>query len=251
MSEAARRIVLHYHLFKNAGTSVDRALKAHFKEGWATHEGDTVRWPSHAVARHLVDRPEIVVLSSHTASLPVPKIAGAQVFPVIFLRHPIDRVRSMYEFEVKQGGATEASRMAERTDLKGYVRWRLDRRGDRAFKNFQTLRFAFGTFETGREADRALATVEALPFVGLVERYEASMDRLTDYLAPAFPGFRGVVTKANTTQREGESLQDRLDRMKAQLGEDLYARLVSENRHDMNLYAAAEARFGASATVAA
>ena len=33
-----RKIVFHYHLFKNAGTSVDEMLKASFGPAWVTRE---------------------------------------------------------------------------------------------------------------------------------------------------------------------------------------------------------------------
>ena len=33
-----RTVILHYHLFKNAGTSVDRLLQRNFPDAWATRE---------------------------------------------------------------------------------------------------------------------------------------------------------------------------------------------------------------------
>jgi hypothetical protein len=39
MSTAQRKVVIHYHLFKNAGTSVDRMLKEIYGERWVTHLG--------------------------------------------------------------------------------------------------------------------------------------------------------------------------------------------------------------------
>ena len=34
----SRTIILHYHLFKNAGTSIDAILKDNFDEKWVTRE---------------------------------------------------------------------------------------------------------------------------------------------------------------------------------------------------------------------
>ena len=34
----APALILHYHLFKNAGTSVDQTLSAYFGDGWRNHD---------------------------------------------------------------------------------------------------------------------------------------------------------------------------------------------------------------------
>jgi hypothetical protein len=239
----SRNIVLHYHLFKNAGTSVDHSLKANFKGYWHAHEGKASGWPSEEVADYLLAHADIKVLSSHTALMPVPVIPGATIYPVIFIRHPIDRVRSIYDFERKQTDITEGSKMAKITDLCGFVEWRLQRKGDRSLRNFQTHRFAAAIKPSQvspklSEEERALLALDTLPFIGIVEQYDRSLERLQDWLSPVFEGIDLQPTKVNVTQRSDQSLDERLAALRAELGPTLYKALVDANQSDLNLYSA-------------
>jgi hypothetical protein len=239
----SRKIILHYHLFKNAGTSVDHSLKANFRGHWHAQEGKASGWPSAEVTDYLLAHTEIKVLSSHTALLPVPVIGDTNIYPVIFIRNPIDRVRSIYDFERKQTDVTEGSKMAKITDLCGFVEWRLQRKGDRSLRNFQTHRFAAAvpaaqTTQRLSEEERALLAIDALPFIGIVEQYDRSLARLQDWLSPVFKGVELQPTKANVTQRSDQSLDERLAALRAELGPTLYKALVDANQSDLNLYSA-------------
>jgi len=243
----SRKIILHYHLFKNAGTSVDHSLKANFRGHWHAQEGKASGWHSAEVTDYLLAHTEIKVLSSHTAMMPVPVIDGVNIYPVIFIRHPIDRVRSIYDFERKQTDVTEGSKMAKITDLCGFVEWRLQRKGDRSIRNFQTHRFAAAIAESQTasklsEEARALLAIDALPFVGIVEQYDRSLARLQDWLLPVFEGIELQPTKANVTQRSDQSLDERLAALRAELGPTLYKALIDANQSDLNLYSAVVAQ---------
>ena len=239
----SRNVIIHYHLFKNAGTSVDHSLKANFKPLWHAHEGKASGWLSAEVTDYLLAHTDIKVLSSHTAMMPVPVIDGVNIYPVIFIRHPIDRVRSIYDFERKQTDVTEGSKMAKITDLCGFVEWRLQRKGDRSLRNFQTHRFAAAIPASQAapklsEEERALLAIDALPFIGIVEQYDRSLARLQDWLKPVFEGIDLQPTKANVTQRSDQSLDERLAALRAELGPTLYKALVDANQSDLNLYSA-------------
>ncbi len=186
-------LVLHYHLFKNAGTSVDEILVRNFGPLWATEEFPPCGMKSNvaAVETYLRGRPDLVALSSHTALLPVPDLGGRKVIPVLFIRHPIDRLKSAYEFERRQGADTFGSRLAKESDFAGYLRGLLASPQNRQARNFQAHRLAFNDSpEVGREEERALRTLGSLEFVGLVEAFEASMQRLVALLRTYFAEFR-------------------------------------------------------------
>jgi hypothetical protein len=236
-----RHIIVHYHLFKNAGTSLDSILKHNFGKGWREHEGPGPGWPAADVTAYLGQHPDIVVLSSHTALLPAPRLAHATTYPVIFVRHPLDRIRSIYEFERKQRADTEGARRAKETDMGGYIAWRLNRAGDRSLRDFQSYRLAFAVPEVVDgtkldEAARALKAIETLPFVGLVERFDASLTRLEDWLRPVFPHIDFKPTRANVTQRGESSLEQRLDAMRDEIGAALYDELLAVNQVDLGVF---------------
>jgi hypothetical protein len=238
-----RTIVLHYHLFKNAGTSLDKVLKTNFGARWVTKEFERRANP----ATHLREleqwinaNPEAVAFSSHTAELPTPDIPGVKVIPLIFVRHPIDRIASAYTFEHKQGGQGFGAVLARNTTLAGYAEVRLAVPQDRQCRNFQVARFSrmFGESE-GTELERGLKAVRELPFVGIVEDFGGSMQRLEDLLKPHFPDFQKSVVAENVTRDVSRSLQSRIASLRAEMGDEVYDLLVASNSDDLMLHQSA------------
>ena len=86
------KAIFHYHLFKNAGTSLDASLKENFEAGteWLTEEFPANPAKNRELVKQWVENnKEAKCFSSHTALLPVPKVQGLELLPVIFIRHPI------------------------------------------------------------------------------------------------------------------------------------------------------------------
>ncbi len=241
-----RRVFVHYHLFKNAGTSLDRMLRAQFGEAWATHEGEGPLWPAADVEAYLRRNIDVVVLSSHTALLPCALANDLLILPIVFLRHPIDRARSVYDFERRQQIDTEGAQQAKALSLPEYVEWRLARPRDRTLRNFQIHRLQFGSSDGETEWDRARATLRRLPFFGVVEHFDASTERLHRWMSAVLPGIAlpsAPVVQANRTQPVGQSLDDRLHQLRRDLGPPLYRRLMDANRDDLRIHQAVCRRF--------
>lgn len=233
-------LILHYHLFKNAGTSVDAMLKANFGARWADAEftGGSADEKRAALATLLADRSDIDAFSSHTALLPVPEVAGRTILPILFIRHPLLRIRSAYAFERQQDAQTSGALLARETDFAGYVSTQLDQPRNRQIRDFQTNRLAFGTpGPAAREHQRALTTLTALPFVGLVERYDASIARFSAMIRAMFPAFEPLVVRRNATSDSAhEPIHLQLERLRNELGDALYAALSAANAHDLEIF---------------
>lgn len=238
--KALRPLLLHYHIFKNAGTSVDRMLRANFGERWLEHEftGGTIKDRNERFREFLAQRTELDAFSSHTAMLPVPVLPGRKVFPVIFVRHPLLRLRSAYQFERRQDAETKGALLAKSTDLAGYLTALLDDPKMRQARNFQGFRFAAGTpGPAAHEARRARETLAALPFVGLVEAYDESVERLGQLVRPLFPDFRAMALHENATSADrAATVADKLDALRGEIGPALFDRLVAENALDLELF---------------
>ena len=84
-----RPIIIHYHLFKNAGTSVDAILQRNFGARWTSREYPPRSTPD-AARSFLAANPHIAALSSHTLPLPPPDIPDAEILPILFIRHPLE-----------------------------------------------------------------------------------------------------------------------------------------------------------------
>ncbi len=202
-----RTIILHYHLFKNAGTSLDRILQKNFGAGWVTAEFDGKGGDNRgAVADWIASTPDAVAYSSHTMLGPVPQVDGVRVVPIVLLRDPVKRIKSAYRFERKQQAETWGAQLAKRHDFEGYVNARLARPNDRQCRNFQTARLASMCPGDTPELDRALQAMDILRKTGVIGRVEAFDDalaQLSTRLHDSHPEFTWESTKANVSQSGG------------------------------------------------
>lgn len=237
-----RKIIFHYHLFKNAGTSLDFTLKQHFspeKEEWVTAEFPAHEGRNRAMVRDWVMKSESALcFSSHTAFLPTPSLEGVEVFPIIFVRHPIDRIASAYAFEKKQGADTFGSVLARNTDLKGYIETRLSVPIDRQCRNFHVQRLATNyPSENLSEVEKAKRAIRDLPFIGLVEKFSDSLSLLTSKLQDfGFENIRLEATEQNVSQKKSDNLKGKLDIIRDRIGSDLYSKLLEANKDDLEIY---------------
>ena len=171
---ADRSVIIHYHLFKNAGSSVDAILRHNFGDGWVEIEGpDGKKLTSEMMADYITANPDKVAISSHTAEICLPKIDNVNIIPIFFFRHPIDRIQSAYEFERIQDSDSPGSRAAKEGDFSHYMLWRVSTPMMSQIVNFHAVRLKdFNRFTTMREAHlfrrRAVQTLRQLPVVGLV-----------------------------------------------------------------------------------
>ncbi len=252
-----RNVILHYHIFKNAGSSIERLLSTGLGDRSGSVDGPNP-WSiltADQVRRHLLERPELVALTSHHARPPVPAHPDWRVFPIVILRHPIDRVASIHRFEKDQDEPTPGSRMARKSSFADYVRWRLGETGEPVspvIRDFQTLNLSSAQLEvedprtaraSRRHLDSAKEFLESLPAFGLVEEFDESIARLRRWLRPSFPELELVPVRANVSQEPGSTLPGRVREMRSRLGDPLYQAILDANRLDLELYQFAEVLF--------
>ena len=195
-----RTIILHYHLFKNAGSSVDAILKRNFPGKWVTREFPRAPGGNTPLVENWIrEMPDAIAFSSHTMVGPIPQVDGVRIVPLMLLRDPIERIKSAYRFERTQVADTWGAQLAKEHDFEGYVRARLARYGDRQCRNFQTARLASLIPAPGTELERAKGALQALTVVGRVEAFGEAMVRLAADLARAYPSFAYAAVKANTS----------------------------------------------------
>jgi len=241
-----RHIVIHYHIFKNAGSTIDEFLRNNFRDSCSSLEGNTP-WDtmsSDRILRHVAENPTIKAISSHQARLPEPMHPDTVFYPLIFLRHPIDRVGSVYAFERRQARTPLrlGVKIAQEQDLAGYVRWRLSYGNGAVIRNFQTVHLA------GRERDMRLANatlvdfhialeqLSRLHYFGIVELFSISVVHMAKYLSPGFGSLNTFFEVKNKSQGRRTSMKERLADIEAALGPQLHTELLEKNALDLELY---------------
>lgn len=251
-----RFVIVHYHLFKNAGTTVDGILNRNFADGEHGHIEGQHPWSTvspEELLEFVASNPGLRAVSSHQARLPLPHHPGITFIPILFLRHPLDRFASVYEFERRQSpdSTSPSVAIAQSGGLREFAEWTVSREATAVCRNFQVIhlagiqgdmRYARATHE---DYLRALSALDALPLFGLVEAFDESIAAVSDLLRPAIGEMKREIVIENSSPRRNGSLDDRIDHIKKELGDTLFRDLMEINALDMLLYESARDKFSA------
>lgn len=235
-----RKIIFHYHLFKNAGTSLDESFRSTLDASqWATSEFDSdIELNRIGVKQWIESNTEVVCFSSHTALLPPPVMENIDILPLIFVRHPIDRIASVYAFECKQDIDSYGSKLAKSSSFSEYVLTRINRKNDHQCNNFHAYRLAsMSSNDKLNFEDSALDAIDSLDVVGLVDAFPESIEvfnrKIHDF------GLGKVVLDSrhkNATRSVKIPMEERLEQIRRDLGSALFDRLLEVNYIDMRIY---------------
>jgi len=238
-----RNILLHVHIFKNAGSSFDDALKSFFGNAFVDHREDVdlVRGKQKYLEKYLENHPKIKAFSSHSIHFIPEDNKFFKFHPVYFLRHPIDRVRSVYNFERKQTPATtQGAKKAKELEFQEYLRWYLKKESPATIRNAQTI-FLSGDGPSPSDIDKkfvkAIKTLESSSLIGVVDRYDESMVVFEENLRVFFPMIDLSYIRRNVTDSNlHESVWDKSNKLLALLENDVKMELLEANTYDMELY---------------
>lgn len=240
-------LLVHYHIFKNAGTSFEWALHQVFGDGFRSFDKETPRGfvSAEDLADLAVGHPDLRAVSSHQAAPPGPRIAGRRVLTSILIRDPIARVRSIYAFERSQQASTTGAIKAKELSFRQYVDWRLQT-SPAMLCNYQVHFCTRAKHGAGGRPDRerlaeAIANLDAVDVVGTVARYDEWISLAESVLAGAFPGLTLPSAHRNVTSAGKLPEAEILQRLVAELGKEAARYLVQNNKLDMCLYQVADA----------
>jgi hypothetical protein len=104
-------LLIHYHIFKNAGTSFEWALQQAFGDRFRQYDSPSPGGVIFAreLARLARREPDLVAISSHQAVPPAPRVRGRKILTSILVRDPIARIGSIYAFERGQNAQTSGA----------------------------------------------------------------------------------------------------------------------------------------------
>jgi hypothetical protein len=245
----AEPLLIHYHIFKNAGTSFQSALEQVF--GVHVHSYDSANsgglLSADDLVRYATMAPEAKAIFSHQAVLPPPRVRGRSIISSILIRDPMARIRSIYAFERRQNRVTPGALKAKELDLKGYVEWRLSN-SPAMVCNYQVSFCSRGKDTpqnkepTEDHLQQAIQNLDQIDIVGTVERYHEWLALAQSILAKSFPNISLALVRRNVTEeRADRSHEAILDDLRKELGLKLADRLLACNYLDMCLHQVADA----------
>ncbi len=239
-----RPVIVHCHLFKNAGSTLDWSLKRQFGAGFIDHrDDDSMRRGASFLGPYIEGHTRLSALSSHEVRLPLPVSEAFQVLPIIALRHPIDRARSVYDFERRQEADTPGAIHAKQLSFADYIRWRMQPDVRPVIRNFHCC-FCISNFDTmigEQEYFDSVALLSRTPLLVIVERYDESMILLEHNLEQYFPDIDLSYVRQNETPGREGSLEQRVAAVFDELGAELTVEFREKNHWDMKLYEDAQA----------
>ena len=201
---AVRKVILHYHIFKNAGTSFNNALHEVFRDAFMEFDGSTAAHtiPPEQIADVIREHPEKWAFSTHQGMLPAPELPDCRVMTTLLLRHPLSRISSIYHFERIQDSQSPGAINAKRLSFGDYLRWRWDQ--SPAFFCFQAFFCARSAAHPGFRpletlTERALANLAKVDCVGTVEQYDLFLRRSAHLVAVIRPGATLTQVHANAS----------------------------------------------------
>jgi hypothetical protein len=242
---ATRFLIVHYHIFKNGGSTIASILEREFHNGFATVHGpnDVSVVDQTSLADFVADHASIQAISSHHLRYPKPVLPNAIIFDCCFLRHPLDRLQSLYSYFQKILADDPLCRLARQEHPRSFFKKLLDS-APHLVSNVQVTMLAQGGAFT-RPVDTADVEVAAdvvrkMAIPGLVEKFDQSLVAAEYFLKPAFPRLRMDYLPQNVSRPLGGNLADRQEWLRHSWGPDLYATLQNLNQCDVELWRRAE-----------
>jgi hypothetical protein len=241
-----RFVIVHYHIFKNGGSTIESILQREFGDGFATLHGpdDNSILNGDDLAAFLGAHLGISAVSSHHLRYPWPAMPGTVVFDCCFLRHPLDRLVSVYTYFRGIDSCDPLCRRARRQTPRDFLSQTLQE-SPHLVSDVQVTQLASGGAflrpANERDLDRATQVFCDMALPGLVDMFNESLVAAEYFLRPSFPGIRLDHSPRNVSRPETLPRMHKLeDRLVVLWGPDLYADLVRLNQFDLELYRRAQ-----------
>lgn len=247
-----RNVLLHYHIFKNSGTTFERVLNDNYGEQHISFDGP---FPfshinqdqlSMIIERH----PTAVACSSHQIHLPIPSSMAFQAIPIVFIRNPMLRIRSVYFFSQRQNKSL--GKRAHDNPLEGLEDWVVSAlAGDHNLNQISNLQTGFVSRcynlppkrqgidgRVNYDLQTAINNLSLVPCLGRTEHFDTDVASFAGTLARFDIPFSYQPKRAEniSSPDHGQPISEQLDAMQEHLTAATWDRLRWMNHQDLALY---------------
>jgi len=246
-----RTVICHYHIYKNSGTSFDTLLTKNFGERHICFDGP---FPFFTVdqeqfSRIIERKSNVIAFSSHQIQLPVPASLDFLVLPVVFVRHPILRILSIYKFKQKTDDGTLTSKNAQKMTFDEWVSHCFsDKQEISHVSNAQTrlLGSAYRQrplirrkpYAMEYDIYQAIRNIENVQLLARTEFFNDDVSRFPDILRQYGIEFKfmEIEPKNITSKDHHKPISERLEKLRKSLSDKNYQKLFAANEQDLYLF---------------
>jgi hypothetical protein len=241
---ATRFVFVHYHIFKNGGTTIESILRREFGAGFATLHGraDESVLDGRRLTEFLGEQPGISAVSSHHFRYPKPAVPGWVIFDCCFLRHPLDRLVSLYN-QYRRTDSPDRLCVRASCQTPGEFMKQLMRNSPDMVSDVQVTQLAsagaFARPANERDLEKATEIFHDMAVPGIVELFDESLVAAEYFLKPAFPELRLHHSPENVSRpahRRPQSSEDLEQALVDLFGAEVYEDLLRLNQLDMELF---------------
>jgi len=242
MTHTNRTVCLHFHIFKNAGTTIDSILEKNFSANAVRVDAEKPSEiiPMEVVIDFLNKNPEVKSFSCHQIRFPVRNNTHFNFIPMLFIRHPLDRIFSIYSYNKRRSDQrTPSIKKARNTSLQDYIHWSLNQKQNMVMKNFQV---SFLSKTDPREQlkssdlELAIQRIRSCSILGVVDHLDESLVVAEDFLKKHFPNIDLTYVPKNVSKERRGNLEKKLEEDRSKIEEQLWKELISKNKMDLELY---------------
>lgn len=239
-----RRIFLHHHIFKNAGSTIDWILERNFQHDFGSIEIDSSSWriTESMLFNFLHEKQNLIAVSSHHLCGQIFEYEPYVFFDIVFVRHPIDRLRSIYDYYRKlPHPSNEVESASHNMSLGDFLKFLLEFHPHQINDAQVNILANQGKYyRPPGESDLELARSKILKMalLGSLEMFDESLVVGRYFLHPAWNKLDLTYKPQNVAANKKSNLEDRLSEIKALCGEQVYDQLLRMNQLDLRLLAA-------------
>jgi len=245
-----RTVICHYHIYKNSGTSFDALLTENYGDKHICFDGP---FPFFSIDQEeftkIIQRKnDKVAFSSHQVKLPVPVSLDFHVLPVVFVRHPLLRVLSIYNFKAQTYDGTTISKAAREMSFDEWITYCFGNSQELTQISNSQTRIVGSAYRQkplmrrmpmGMEYDihQAIRNIDCVKLLARTEHFNEDVKRFPKILCEydiKFE-FKDLAPKNVTSKSFDQSIEERIDGVKQLLSEVNYQKLLDANMQDKRL----------------
>ncbi len=246
-----RTVICHYHIYKNSGTSFDSLLTKNYGDRHICFDGPFPFFTidQEQLARVIDRKVDVIAFSSHQIQLPVPASLDYLVLPVVFVRHPILRVLSIYKFKRQTFDGTTTSKAAQKMSFDEWVSYCFsDRQEITHVSNAQTRLLSAASRQRplmrrkpyGMEYDihQAMRNIENVQLLARTEFFNQDVWRFTEILCRYDIEFNFIAINPQniTSKNHHKPINERIDIVRQKLSKKNHQKLLDANEQDALLF---------------